>query len=103
MSGASAICGFVSQTSNKINVVRATSAKIYHTHWRSISLDSVARYPYAGYKKAAPSQLVNQANSLLGNLSIVVSVIESRKYFFLHESHEKNCEFVFIDTSNGVT
>lgn len=72
MSGTSAICGFVTQTTNRINVVRSASAKIYHTHSRSISLDSITRYSYAGYKKAAPSQLVNQAKSLLGNHSLVV-------------------------------
>lgn len=101
MSGTSAICGFVTQTTNRINVARSASAKIYHTHSRSISLDSIKRYSHAGYKKAAPSQLVNQTRSLLGNYSLVVCMI--RIYVkFEHELYDINGNRSLATFRNGV-
>lgn len=99
MSGTSAICGIITQTTNKINVVRSASAKIYHTHWRSFSSDSIARYSQAGYKNAAPSHLLNQTKPLLGNYSLVVSVIQLNYVKSVH----KLCERKMCVNSSSVT
>lgn len=74
MIGTSAICGFVTQTTNKMNVVRAASVKIYHTQRRSISSKIFARNSHAGYTKAVSSLVVNQTKSLLANYPLVVSM-----------------------------